>query len=254
MFTFRERPLRIASACVVAGIVAVVPSFAQNAKSLITGSVADTTGAGVPGAQIQLAPVGIIAVSNSQGLYSLPGVPAGKYSITVSYIGFETLHTEVEVTAGEDLSLDLKMKVASSGEEVIVTAERPRGEAEAINQTRTADNIVQVLPAEVIRSLPNANVADAIGRLPSVTLYRIEGEGVYIQVRGTEPRLTNVTVDGVTLPSPEPTVRQVRLDVLPSDLGRCCRTQQNTVRESGRERHWWIGKSADQGSRRTTHN
>ena len=54
----------------------------------------------------------------------------------------------------------------------------------------------------MIRSLPNANVADAIGRFPSVTLYRIEGEGVYIQVRGTEPRLTNVTVDGITIPAP----------------------------------------------------
>ena len=41
---------------------------------------------------------------------------------------------------------------------------------------------------------------------------------MYIQVRGTEPRLTNVTVDGITLPAPEPTVRQVRLDVIPSDL------------------------------------
>ena len=81
-----------------------------------------------------------------------------------------------------------------------------------------ADNILQVLPAELIVSLPNANAADAIGRLPSVTLYRIEGEGVYIQVRGTEPRLTNVTVDGITIPAPEPTVRQVRLDVLPSSM------------------------------------
>ncbi len=37
-------------------------------------------------------------------------------------------------------------------------------------------------------------------------------------VRGTEPRLTNVTIDGITVPSPEPTVRQVRLDVMPADL------------------------------------
>ena len=124
------------------------------------------------------------------------------------------------MAADKTLSLlsNMVLKVASTSEEILVTADRPHGEAEAINQTRTSDNILQVLPAEVIRSLPNANVADAIGKLPSVTLYRIEGEGVYIQVRGTEPRLTNVTVNGVTLPSPEPTVRQVRLDVIPSDL------------------------------------
>jgi TonB-dependent Receptor Plug Domain len=75
-----------------------------------------------------------------------------------------------------------------------------------------------VLPSEVITSLPNANVADALGRLPSVTLARDEGEGVYVQVRGAEPRLTNVTINGVNVPSPEPTVRAVRLDALPADL------------------------------------
>src|SRR6202044_2364101 len=89
---------------------------------------------------------------------------------------------------------------------------------ETVHETRNGDNLLQVMPSEVITSLPNANVADAIGRFPSVTLYRIEGEGVYIQVRGTEPRLTNVTVDGITIPAPEPSVRQIRLDVIPSDM------------------------------------
>jgi len=192
--------------------------FAQNAKAVISGAVLDPRDAGVTGAQVQLAPTGVTAVSNSVGAYTLPAVPAGHYTLSVSYVGFATQKTEVDLTAGQALDLDLRLKVASNSEEILVTADRPHGEAEAINQTRNADNILQVLPAEIIRSLPNANVADAIGRLPSVTLYRIEGEGVYIQVRGTEPRLTNVTVDGVTLPSPEPTVRQVRLDVLPSDL------------------------------------
>jgi hypothetical protein len=96
----------------------------------------------------------------------------------------------------------------------------------------------------VIRSLPNANVADAIGRLPSVTRYRIEGEGVYIQVRGTEPRLTNVTVDGVTLPSPEPTVRQVRLDVIPSDLVEAVELNIDPLGQPGRQRDRRLSQSA----------
>lgn len=193
-------------------------ALAQSSKGVITGTVVDNSGAALAGAQIQMMPLGIVGVTNTQGVFSLPSVPAGTYTLTVSYVGFQPEKSKVELAAGQTLNLDLKLKVASAGEEILVTADRPHGEAEAINQTRTADNILQVLPAEVITSLPNANVADAIGRLPSVSLYRIEGEGVYIQVRGTEPRLTNVTVDGITIPSPEPTVRQVRLDVLPSDL------------------------------------
>ena len=47
---------------------------------------------------------------------------------------------------------------------------------------------------------------------------RIEGEGVYVDIRGLEPRLTNTTIDGITVPAPEPGIRQIRLDVLNSDL------------------------------------
>jgi len=54
--------------------------------------------------------------------------------------------------------------------------------------------------------------------MPSVTIERDEGEGKYVQIRGTEPRLTNVMVDGVTLPSPESGVRQIKLDTIGSDL------------------------------------
>ena len=51
--------------------------------------------------------------------------------------------------------------------------------------------------------MPNTNVADALGRLPGVSLERDEGEGKYIQIRGTEPRLSNVTINGVRITSPE---------------------------------------------------
>ena len=70
------------------------------------------------------------------------------------------------------MRVDTKLEVAGQSESILVTAERPRGEVGQINRERTADNIVQVLSSEVITSLPNANVADAIGRLPSVTLER----------------------------------------------------------------------------------
>jgi TonB-dependent receptor len=197
---------------------AVSPARAQTDKGVLTGSVVDASGAAVPNAQILLSPLNIRGVSDSQGGFRITDVPAGKYTVTVSYIGFAPFSSEVQVAAGQNAALNLTLKVSNASEEVLVTASRPHGEAEAINETRSADNLLQVMPSEVITSLPNANVADAIGRFPSVTLYRIEGEGVYIQVRGTEPRLTNVTVDGITIPAPEPTVRQVRLDVIPSGM------------------------------------
>src|SRR5207248_9350433 len=113
--------------------------------------------------------------------------------------------------------VNVVLQIGTQNEVVTVPGERERGELEAINRERTADNIVQVLPAEVITSLPNTNIADAVGRLPSVSLERDESEGKYIQIRGTEPRLSNVTIDGIHVPSPE-NIRNVKLDVIPSDL------------------------------------
>jgi TonB-dependent receptor len=193
-------------------------AHAQDTRGILQGKVVDAGDASVPGAQLELKPLNIKAVTDDQGAYRIPNVPAGQYDLTVSYVGFAPTTSSVAVTAGQTATLNLKLKVANAAEDIIVSASRPHGEAEAINETRSADNLKEVMPAEVIRSLPNANIADATGRFPGVTLYRIEGEGVYIQVRGTEPRLTNVTVDGITIPAPEPTVRQVRLDVIPSDM------------------------------------
>jgi len=45
-----------------------------------------------------------------------------------------------------------------------------------------------------------------------------KGEGKYVQIRGTEPRLSSVTVNGVNLPSPEGAVRNIKLDAVPADL------------------------------------
>ena len=145
-------------------------------------------------------------------------IPAGEYTLTASYVGFASFTTTVKVEAGQTVNVNAVLNVASVSDQVIVTTERLQGEAEAINTERMADNIVQVLPSRVITSLPNTNVADAVGRLPSVTLERDEGEGKYVQIRGTEPHLSNTTVDGVDLPSPEAGVRNIKLDVIPADL------------------------------------
>jgi TonB-dependent receptor len=152
------------------------------------------------------------------GQFLIKDLDPGSYTVSVSYVGFATFSQTVNVVAGQTANLDAKLAVSSQNLQVLVTAERPAAEAEAINRERAADNIIQVLPADVIRSLPNANMADALGRLPGVTIERDEGEGKYVQVRGTEPRLTNTTIDGMNVPSPESGVRQIKFDAIPADI------------------------------------
>ena len=125
----------------------------------------------------------------------------------------------VTVVAGQTAHIDAVLKVAPARTtRSIVTADRPTAKPRRSTARCAAENILQVLPAEVIVSLPNANIADALGRMASVTIERDEGEGKYVQIRGTEPRLSNTMIDGVTVPSPETGVRQIKLDTIASDL------------------------------------
>jgi TonB-dependent receptor len=191
---------------------------AQTTRGTISGRLTDSAGGLLQGARIELQPSGVATVSNTQGEFTFDNVASGTYEMTVNFVGFAPFTSQVTVAAGQTARADAVLKVASKNEEVVVTAQRVHGEAEEVNRARTADNVLQVLTAEVITSLPNANIADAVGRLPSVTLERDEGEGKYVQIRGTEPRYSNVTIDGINVPSPESGARQIKLDVVPSDL------------------------------------
>jgi TonB-dependent receptor len=193
-------------------------ALAQGQKGAISGIVTDDSGAVLKGAQITIESPVFNTVSDEQGRFYINDVAAGNYTLTISYVGFTKFVQSVSVPPGPATNIEAKLKLQSQNESILVTAPRVTGEAEAVNIERTSDNLVQVLPAEVIRSLPNANLADALGRLPSVTLERDEGEGKYVQVRGLEPRLTNATIDGVNVPSPEAGVREVKFDSIPADM------------------------------------
>jgi TonB-dependent receptor len=190
---------------------------AQERKGTITGHVTDTNHDALVGARVELQPSGQTAATDTQGQFTISNLAPGKYTLTISYVGFKPFSKDVTIGSGAGVNEDAVLEIETVNEQVIVRGERERGEVEALNRERTADDIVQVLPAEVITSLPNTNIADALGRLPSVSLERDEGEGKYVQIRGTEPRLSNVTLDGVHLPSPE-AVRNVKLDAIPADL------------------------------------
>lgn len=102
-------------------------------------------------------------------------------------------------------------------ETVEVTAQATNASND-IDHQRNADKIVAVQTSEAIGELPDANVSEALQRIPGVFISRDQGEGRFVGVRGIDPNLNAATLNGMSLPSPESDSRAVALDVIPSDL------------------------------------
>lgn len=100
----------------------------------------------------------------------------------------------------------------------VVVVGTARGEKKAIEAKREALNFTEALYANDVGKLPDQNVAEAVRRLPGLSVANDQGEGRYVIIRGVNPNLVNVVLNGLTLPAPEPDGRQVKLDDLPSAL------------------------------------
>ena len=101
--------------------------------------------------------------------------------------------------------------------DIVVTGSRAALRA-ATTEKRDADNFVEALHANDVGKLPDQNVAEAVKRLPGLSVANDQGEGRYVVIRGIDPSLVNVTLNGQTLPAPEPDGRVVKLDDLPSAM------------------------------------
>lgn len=105
----------------------------------------------------------------------------------------------------------------STVEDIVVTGRRAADRA-AIDSKRNADGQVDQVRADDVGRLPDQNVAEALRRLPGLSVQNDMGESRYLTVRGVAPELLNVTLNGQTAPAPEPDGRQVKLDDIPSAL------------------------------------
>ncbi|TLX59779.1 TonB-dependent receptor [Stutzerimonas nosocomialis] len=88
----------------------------------------------------------------------------------------------------------------------------------ALKDQRSSDSVRSVVHADAIGQLPDDNAAEALQRIPGLSVERDQGEGRFVSVRGIGPDLNSVTINGTLVPAPESGRRAVALDVLPAEL------------------------------------
>jgi len=209
--------MRINRAIIVLSLIIVQLSHFVYADD-IKGTVSDKgSGDFLPGANVFLEGTNYGTSSDRAGNYSINGVPDGDYTLIVTYVGYSDYSNSVSV--GPDaLTHNAQMSVSYIPMDAVNVSGLAQGQAKALSQQRSANNIKNIVSSDMIERFPDQNVADAIQRLPAVALETDHGEGRYVQIRGAEAQLNTTTLNGIRIPSPEDTERKVSLDVIPSFL------------------------------------
>jgi hypothetical protein len=112
---------------VAAGLLICSVAWSQAIFSTISGTVADQSGAVIPGAQVTLtnASSGTArqTVANQQGFYTFASVPVGTYNLSVSSPGFQAFQNKgIAVGGGELRTVNVAMKIGSASQTVEVSS------------------------------------------------------------------------------------------------------------------------------------
>ena len=183
----------------------------------LQGAVTDVSGeAGLEGAVVTIEELGRSTTTGRFGDYRFVGVPEGTYNLTVSYVGADTVTSEVSVDApmvSANFTLGSDVRYLDN----ILVVGTSAAQAGAINQQRASNSILSVVDSDGLGNFPDVTVADTLSRVAGLSIETDQGEGRYVSIRGINTDLISASINGVRTPSPEDR-RGVLLDGVPSDL------------------------------------
>lgn len=184
---------------------------AQGTATIIGRVESADTRIALTGAHVALLGTSLTTISDQSGTFRFTGVPAGSHRIRVAYLGRTPQITSINATSGVTVRLTIAL------EQVVLERVNVRaaGQAEALSRQQNAPNIKSVVAADQMGRFPDASAPEAAQRLPGVAVQRDQGEGRYVQIRGSSAATTQVTINGEQIGSPEADARQIALDAIP---------------------------------------
>ena len=184
----------------------------------LTGILTDQGGLYVPGANILIVDLHKGAISDFDGKFTVLAIPAGTHQLKISYLGYKDIIKEIEIKEGETLKVNYILDNANYELDEIQIFTGLGGQAKALNTQKNNLNITNVVATDQIGKFPDANIGDAMKRIPGITMQVDQGEARNIIVRGLSPQLNSVTLNGSRIPSAEGDNRNIQMDLIPSDM------------------------------------
>jgi TonB-dependent receptor len=219
MLSFSHRALEKTVLCCCAALLCMTQSIMAANSGDIKGGVYDKETKDVlPGANIVVVGTSLGAASDMYGNYVIHGVPVGPQTLLVSYVGYKSITIKIDIKEGEKLQQDAYMEPTTiTGETVVVTAQA-QGQLQAINQQLASNTIANIVSADRIKEIPDANAAESVARLPGVSLIRSGGEGQKVTIRGMSPQYNIMMVSGVRMESTDRDNRSVDLNMIDPNI------------------------------------
>ncbi len=149
--------------------------WAQTNQASISGMVTDQQGAVVPSAKITASNtathIRTETLSNASGIYILPNLPAGQYTLQIEAAGFRRALTQAALSTGQTMELNVKLEIGQVSETINVTTEAP------LVETRSSD-VTQLVDSKSIESMP-------LGNRRTLNVINLTGAAVFVRYNNT---------------------------------------------------------------------
>jgi hypothetical protein len=178
---------------------------AQAVTGDISGRVADTTGAVIPGASVEIRNIetGLLrtAVADAEGRYALRNLPPGSYSVTAMNTGFRTeVRQPITLTVGSGAVVNLELSVGAVEETVEVVGDAPLVET-------TSSTVSGLVSQQEMREMPlNGRSFDQLALLTSGVMFQptasrsqIQGGGMALSGGGARRDANSYLLDGTSI-------------------------------------------------------
>ena len=197
------RRARAAGLCLLLGLVAAAPAWAQFERAEISGVVKDTTGAVVPGVTVTATNMATqqpsVVVTDGSGFFVLPNLQPGRYEVSAELEGFKkAVVTDLQLDAAAKVSRTFTLEAGGLSETVTVTSEAtPLATDVAMRKTVEAKDI-EVLSFNGRNPIGVAGLKPGVlgGSFNSYGFSSLSNGGY--NINGSRSDENNITIDGAT--------------------------------------------------------
>ena len=182
----------------LAFVLCSVCAFGQTESSQITGTITDTSGAVVKDAKVEAKSVnnGFTrqVTTNGSGSYTIPGLKADTYEVTVDLAGFQKVSKKVSLAVGTTVEVSLQLTVGAETTVVEVTASNEGNEVNTVNQTLS--QTVTSSEIDLLPTSPTRNPYALVGTSGNVVEDTSSNRGAGYAINGMRSSSTDILLDG----------------------------------------------------------